>query len=138
MKDPYNLTSDDIRSWAYDAKSYEPIQDWDLMISPELHSELCIELAGDEACPKWDYFMSILYLMVGNTFRSKNASNSKRYAEQIIKSVSHLQNSRFRLLCERYRKLCDLPSSFSYDDWCAGGWVAKDKKVAEQGAASDR
>ncbi|BDS07431.1 hypothetical protein NT6N_24710 [Oceaniferula spumae] len=137
MRDTCNPYADDIREWAYDPKAMEPEQDWDLIISHLPYDELFVELAADNDCPKWDYFMSLIYLIAGDAVRTNYVSESRDRVGRLISCTERIPRHRFHVFRSRYKDLCDAPETFCYDDWCAGGWVAKDKKEAEQGASSD-
>lgn len=131
MKDTWNPTSDEIRDWASDSASLEPEQDWDLCLSHLPYDKLYVEFAADSGCPKQDYFLRLLYLIVGNAVRSSFAAESKGR----IKSLLHLARSQsgqaLFLFSQRSEELLAEPESFEYDDWCAGGIVAKDMAEPE-------
>src|SRR6266498_4073214 len=66
MRSRYNPTAEDLRTWAYDSSSEEPAQDWDLSLATIPYDDLFLEFASDVDCPKRDYFLSLLYLIVGD------------------------------------------------------------------------
>ena len=65
--DPVNPTSDELRAWAFDAHAPEPIQDFELCVddpADPARLELLFALAGDPACPKREFFLDVLGLLV--------------------------------------------------------------------------
>lgn len=70
MIDPWNPTSSEIRSWAYDPEADDPCQDWALALSWLQDESVYLSLAADDRCPKRRFFLSLLYLMVGDAVRT--------------------------------------------------------------------
>lgn len=120
-----------IREWAYDPDAIEPVQDWDLVISHLPYDELYVELAADNTCPKWEYFMGLMYLIAGDAVRTGYRSESKERVEHLISCTESIPRHRFHLLRTRYREICSHPEKFDYDDWELNGWVVRDREAAE-------
>jgi len=121
MRSPYNPITEDIRSWAFEVGAEEPVQDWDLMLAHVAQDELYLELASDDACPKADYFLALLYLIVGDAVRTVYGERTKDQIESMLKKGE----ARFPKRCiylwiQRSKHLLAHPESFQYDDWCAG------------------
>jgi len=70
FNDPHPPTAEEIRSWAANPDSVEPIQDCDIIVQWQACSDLVLELAADAACPNQAYFLHILYFIVGSAVRS--------------------------------------------------------------------
>jgi hypothetical protein len=121
MRDPANPIADDIRHWAFDATAEEPIQDWDLILSTVAQTDLFLELAATNECPKADYFLAVLYLIVGDAVRTGYNTHSKGEINGLLKKAesSHSHRS-IHLWTQRSRHLIAHPETFQYDDWCAG------------------
>jgi len=121
MRSPYNPVAEDIRSWAFDVGAEEPVQDWDLMLAHVAQDELFLELASDDACPKADYFLALLYLIVGDAVRTDYAGRTKDRIEGLLKKGEASFPKRcIYLWIRRSKDLLAHPESFRYDDWCAG------------------
>ena len=126
MKDPGNPTTEDIRLWAYDPETTAPEQDWDIIISSdsELHS-LFVRLADDDSCPKALFFLRVLYLIIGDSVRTKSRSLSKdAIAVFLAASVPNCTTPELQLWYNRSVDLLNNPAKFDYSDWCEGGLAA--------------
>lgn len=121
MRNPYNPTPEEIRAWAYDADAMEPVQDFDLMVADEPNDALCLELAADPACPKRRWFLSVLYLVVGDAVRSGFKVRSREAVEALLERGGSLHHPDVEAWRRHSRALLDDPRSFDYDAWCAGG-----------------
>ena len=128
MKDPWNPKKEELRKWAYDPESKWPDQDFDLSVTEIHFSELILECAIDENCPKKDFFLSCAYILVGDAVRSGFNSTTKENVQDFLKAVKITNNKNLLLLFERATKLIKNPLLFDYDLWCAEGFVRKDKQ----------
>ncbi len=75
--DAVNPTDEEIERWAYIADAdYPPemSQDWDLCVTEPGRADLLERLASDPGCPNRKFFLSCLYLLVGDAVRSNGAS----------------------------------------------------------------
>jgi|TARA_B100000700_G_scaffold319756_1_gene415600 hypothetical protein len=124
FNDPWNPSSSEVREWAYTASAIEPCQDWDLSLSWVGFGHDFIEYASDANCPNADYFLHVLYFMVGDSVRSKFHSKHKSSVREFINSGNSSKNFKVRLWAQRAAKLIDNIESFDYESWC-GGQLAK-------------
>jgi hypothetical protein len=121
MRSPYNPLAEDIRRWAFDVGAEEPVQDWDLILADVDQDELFLELASDDACPKADYFLALLYLIVGDAVRTDYVGCNKDRIEALLKkSEASFPKRCIYLWAKRSKHLIAHPEAFQYDDWCAG------------------
>jgi hypothetical protein len=121
MRDPYNPTAEALRLWAYDADAEVPAQDWELILSTVPYDDLFLEFASDEDCPKADYFLALLYLIVGDAVRSTYRTKKEEEVESLLlKAEKKFPKRWIYLWVQRSRDLLAHPERFSYDDWCAG------------------
>ena len=121
MRSSSNPLPDDIRRWAYTPNAKEPVQDWDLLLSRIHQEDLFMELATDDACPNADYFLKVLYLIVGDAVRTNFRSHTKTHIENLLtKAETRFQKRCIYLWIRRSRQLMTDPKSFVYDEWCAG------------------
>lgn len=121
MDDPWNPGPRDVREWAYDEASLEPCQDWDLALLWNCPEKAILEAASDPECPKREYMVGILYLVVGSAVREKFKSHPLPVIEGFIersKQYDHPDIQQWRK--ESFELLKD-PSRFSYEYWCSGG-----------------
>ena len=126
MRDPINPLRSEIRDWAFEEGALEPVQDWDLHLASLREFDLYIELAADDSCPSWDYFLRVLYLLVGDAVRTNFQTQSTGAIKEILAMTEPFPRHRLHLFRKRSRELLDDPSKFNYDDWCAGMLVARD------------
>ena len=128
MTNPSNPTSEDIRSWAFDADAEEPVQDWDLLLSTVAQENLFLELASNDDCPKADFFLALLYLISGDAVRTDYKSHSRDAIESLLKKAeANFPKRCIYLWVRRSRHLMEHPEEFRYDDRCAGV-LARDKE----------
>jgi hypothetical protein len=129
MRSRFNPTAEDIRLWAFDAESQEPAQDWDLTLATVAYDDLFMQLAGDDACPKRDYFLALLYLIVGDAVRTGYRTKAKEDVEALLKKAEvRFPKRPVYLWTQRSRELLQHPERFKYDEWCAGG-LAREKRA---------
>lgn len=122
MKSATHPTAEELRAWAFDADADEPVQDWDLILSWIAYEDVYAELASTKTCPKADYFLALLYFIVGDAVRAEYRNRSRPDIEALISKLEQ----RFpayviRQWGNRSRELLAHPETFRYKDWCAGG-----------------
>jgi len=120
MIDPWNPTPQEIRSWAYDPDADEPCQDWDLALSWLQDESVYLSLATDDACPKRRFFLSLLYLMVGDAVRTDFRACPKPIVTGLIEQGSEYSHPDIIAWQRRSRELLANPATFQYDAWCGG------------------
>jgi hypothetical protein len=110
---------EEIEKWAYQAHADEPQQDFDLLLSNEPH-DLYLDLAADLSCPKHQYFLSVLYLIVGDAVRTNYQTQSQKFIEQYLAKGKQRQAPLVNKWVDRSQKLMFEPEKFDYEDWCGG------------------
>lgn len=120
MIDPWNPTPNEIRSWAYDPDAAEPCQDWDLALSWLQDEAVYLSLATDDDCPKRRFFLSLLYLMVGDAVRSDFRARPKPIVIGLIEHGNEYPHPDISTWQRRSRELIACPATFEYDAWCGG------------------
>jgi hypothetical protein len=123
--DPLHPTPDEIREWAYDVDALEPCQDWDLVLSWVQHEPVFLELASDDSCPSRRYFLSLIYLMVGDAVRTSFRNRPRPLIEAFIARGDQYDHPDIKRWQVRSRELLKRPELFNYERWCAGG-LARD------------
>ncbi|MFV8228684.1 hypothetical protein [Mycolicibacterium fortuitum] len=111
--DVVNPTLEEIRAWAYSG-SFEPMQDWDLIIADVDNLELLLELVGDPACSAREYLLGSLYCLVGH---------SDRTDPRLLRTAESARASSDAWIATWGRRVCQAaehPSDFDRTDWC--GW----------------
>lgn len=130
--DVYNPTADDLRSWAYDADA-EQVQDFELFVTDISMADIILELAADPACPNRRFFLSCLYLLVGNNFRAgPDGAPSRDFTHrswrkavapirEFVERSQEQADPVIRRWAERSLELFARPRTIVYDEWCDGG-----------------
>jgi hypothetical protein len=122
MQDEWNPTTDELRAWAYGQDpDFEPDPDFDLSVARLEHAELLMEGAADPACGQRDFFVRVLYLLVGDAVRSEGEEHDLGVLSQLVDDAAESADERLQLWAERARELLEHPERFDYDDWCDGG-----------------
>ena len=132
MRDPINTMRSEIREWAFIEGAQEPEQDWDLQLANLREFDLYVELAANDLCPARDYFLRILYLIVGDAVRTSFQTESKECIQEILAMTERFPRHRFHLFRHRSIELLENPTTFDYDDWCGGMLVTRDSKLNQQ------
>lgn len=127
MHDPWNPSPDEIREWAYDADALAPCEDFDLALQWTRHEKALFECASDGRCPKQDFFLRVLYLIVGDAARTGYRSTPLPIVEGFIKRGDEYRNPAIQTWQHRSRELIKNPKHFEYEAWCAGGLVRNDR-----------
>lgn len=121
MKNASQPTVEELRAWAFDADASEPVQDWDLILSWLPYDVVYLELASSRECPKADFFLSLLYFIVGDAVRTEFRSRKKESIKELLSEAQVRFPARvIHQWCQRSRDLLAHPERFSYADWCAG------------------
>jgi hypothetical protein len=121
--DYLNPTNEEIHAWAYTPDVYAPDLDWDIIISTIKEDRLYLTLANDPKCPTSLFFLSLLYLIVGNAVRTNYFSRTRKEIEDLIGAAGHTDNPKLKRLVERARVLISNPASFDYHSWAGGGFA---------------
>jgi hypothetical protein len=124
FEDPWNPTSTEIRQWAFEADAMHPCQDWELALLWTGFEDLFLELAADRRCPSKDFFLSMLYLMVGDYVRRGVDHQVQFNLKDFIGKADGLDSDALRTWQRRSLDLLRHPEKFDYEEWCAGRLAA--------------
>ena len=123
---------DEIRAWAFADDRAEPHQDYELALANTREFDLFIELAADDSCPARDYFLRILYQIVGGAVMTKYWEESEETIAMILEKTERYPIRKFEILRQRSASLIEDPELFDYGDWCSGGFVTRDLEGSER------
>jgi hypothetical protein len=118
--DPWNPSSNDIREWAFDAGADAPVQDFGLVLLWAHDERVYLDLASSDDCPKRRFFLSVLYLMVGDAVRNNFNGGPRSIIDGLIANGDNFPHPGIHKWPQRSRDLIANPESFDYDDWCGG------------------
>jgi hypothetical protein len=117
-----SLEDQGLREWAYSPAAVEPQQDFDLLLAT-MPRRSHVEFAGDAACPKAEYFLRILYLIVGDAVRTAYSSDCRDTIDDLLQAGRAQGSARVLAWVARSERLMLHPEEFDFDLWCAGGFV---------------
>jgi hypothetical protein len=121
--DPWNPSSAEVRTWAYTAGAAAPCEDWDLSLLWARHERDYLEFAADPHCPNSDYFLHVLYFVVGHAVRNEYRSVPEPVILGFIDLAANAKNHRLQCWRVRALRLLKRPDEFQYEAWCAGGFA---------------
>jgi hypothetical protein len=121
MKEVWNPTHEEIKEWAYRNEPTE--DDWDLAITKPENAELLFVLATEERCPKKSFFLSCLYLLVGDYVRCKGKGHNRTIIDGLLEYTEHFNDKKIKEWAERSKQLINNPDTFDYQLWCNGGYA---------------
>jgi hypothetical protein len=117
LKDPWNPTEAEIFAWAFDANASYPDQDWDLVIADLRYKHLMLFLATNKKCPKRDFFLSCLYLIVREAVQSNWQNFKQVEIEQLLIDAHQYDDAEISRWIERTKALIADPSHFDPQSW---------------------
>jgi hypothetical protein len=116
----FDATEEDIGKWARDPEGLCE-QDWDIAFTGIGHEPLFIELAADENCPKREFFLCCLYLLVGDAVRTQGHTTPYSHLEELFVRADATTKPWLVEWVKQSRDLIANPGRFRYDLWCDGG-----------------
>lgn len=128
---PLNATDEEIVQWAYtpDAQWEE---DSDIVLASLGKNVLILKLASDPKCPNRDFFLSCLYILVGDAARTKFRPEDLKPIDELLKKAEKVDDELIARWVKRSRELiASNPPYIDYEKWCDGGWVNEDSKATE-------
>jgi hypothetical protein len=112
-----------------------PVQDWDLAVADIRHGRLLLDLASDRQCPQRDFFLSCLYLLVGDAVRSQGRSTDFASLEGLLREAEARNEPCLGLWAKHARHVLANPGEFDYRQWCDGG-LARQSIEADHGSTT--
>jgi hypothetical protein len=80
-----------------------------------------MRLASAEDCAKQEYFLSLLYLIVGDAVRTEYRTRNREDIERLLAEAElRFPAHPIHIWVQRSRALIAGEQPFSYMDWCAG------------------
>lgn len=122
MIDPYNPTKDEITEWAFEKKSYL-IQDWELVLIQDISNiDLIVTLYKDDKCEKKKFFLSCLYVYIGDFVRTKHLKSQSEiiFSEELLRKSLNDSDSEISIWAKRATDLMENPDKYTYEYWGLG------------------
>jgi hypothetical protein len=121
FKDPWNPSSSEVRAWAYTAGVEQPCEDWDLALAWARHERDYLAFAQDPVCPQRDFFLHLLYFIVGDAVRKDFRTVAEPVVRGFVDRAADSASVRLQLWRRRALGLLARPQEFDYAAWCGGG-----------------
>ena len=125
MRDPINPTRDRIRMWAFTEDAMKPEQVWELFLSSSREIDLTLNLPPMTTVRQRTTLSKFSVKTIGDAVRTNSMKESEGSIREIHKMTEKFPRYRFHLLRQRSEEFLDNPSTFIYDDWCAGSLSAR-------------
>ena len=114
-----NPTVEEVRAWAYSGDDW-PHEEWDLFLSWTREVDLFIQLATDHKCPKQDFFLHMLYYIVGSTYGEPNKSDKLERIECYSEKGSDIKHGAIKAWRGNVHDLLKNRVKYNYDNWRGG------------------
>jgi hypothetical protein len=126
FSDAVNPTDAEIVRWAgIEGAHYPPemSQDWDLCVTEPGRRDLLLRLASDASCPNRKFFLSCLYLLIGDAVRSNGHTWHLDEASAWLRVDRPSLPEDIALFLDRALQLVGGTEPFDYEKWCDGGYA---------------
>jgi hypothetical protein len=116
FKDVWNPTDEEIIAWA---KSDEgmPEEDFDLALITEENDGLLISLAQDKNSHKRNFFIHVLYFMIGDAVYLENTDRMD-YLKNFLTDLEFSDDAELEKWKNESIELLNNTDKFDYDYWC--------------------
>jgi hypothetical protein len=120
FRSPTNPSLDDLRAWGYDSEATQPIPDWDLVLTWTMERArfaLCLELASDPNCPKWRFFLDLLYFVFEYGSRHGGIRDRPWQYQSFLELARGIDDPHVKHWRHRAGLLFGRPESFDASQW---------------------
>jgi len=114
-----NPTIEEVRNWAYSEDDW-PHDEWDLFLSWTREVALFIELATDHKCPKQNFFLHMLYYIVGITYSEPNKTDKLDHIKNYSEKSTGIKHGAIRKWRSNVDDLLNNKVKYNYDNWRGG------------------
>jgi hypothetical protein len=130
---PVDPSAAELKAWAYNPDSV-PLQsmppDWDLLVSGDRLVMTLFELAMDRSCPARRFALHCLYIYAADGIRTQFRAHPKRRLRKLVQQAESIGDEPMQVWAHNSRVLLAKPDLFDYHDWCEGGLVRSNRKLA--------
>jgi hypothetical protein len=120
FKDVANPTPTELTAWAFsDPKTW--MQDWHIIVTRPGLADTLVVLAANPRCPEQEFFLTCLYLLVGDAVWSRYHTSTAEEIDSLLLRTRGNPNVWIETWVERSTRLIENPSTFDSDDWCHSG-----------------
>lgn len=130
---PVDPTAAELRSWAYQpdsvALSNMPTY-WDLLVAGDRLITTVFELAMDPKCPARRFALHCLYIYAADGIRTEFSHHPKRRLRKLVQKAETDGDTLMTTWAFNVRMLLARPELFDYREWCEGGLVRSNRRLA--------
>ncbi|WNO10497.1 hypothetical protein [Teredinibacter sp. KSP-S5-2] len=112
---PNNPTEDELTEWAFSEKEW-PDQNWDLFLVWHGRFDWYIRLAEDYTCPKRQFFIDLLYYVVGYSFK-KTEVDTDALLLRLVKEAQNVKSKEVRIWRHKIKLLKSGDLVFIQEEW---------------------
>lgn len=132
----YLLEDSELKAWAYKPELFEGVgQDFELTVATLHRSEIILQCASDNDCPKQCFFVCCAYQIVGDAVRSANHRELDSGVLGFIRRAEKTGNEHLLEFAWRAKHLIENTSEFDYGEWCCG--LLARRNFSEIGTCND-
>ena len=114
-----NPTVEEVKAWAYSDENW-PHEEWDLFLCWTREVGLFIELATDHKCPKKNFFLHMLYYIIGTTYSEPNKTGKLERIKSYAEKGAFVKHGDIKAWRSHIVELLSGSSKYSYDNWRGG------------------
>lgn len=126
-------TPAELRAWAYQpdsvALSTMPPY-WDLLVAGDRLVSTVFELAVDTKCPARRFALHCLYIYAADGIRTDFSAHPKRRLRKLVERAEAEGDELVSTWAYNVRVLLARPTLFDFRDWCEGGLVRSQRRLA--------
>jgi hypothetical protein len=126
-------TPAELRAWAYqpDSVSLQSMPPyWDLLVAGDRLVSTVFDLAIDPACPARRFALHCLYIYAADGIRTDFSAHPKRRLRKLVEKAEADGDELLATWAYNVRVLLARPALFDFRDWCEGGLVRSQRRLA--------
>lgn len=126
-------TAAELRAWAYQPDSV-PLQTmppyWDLLVAGDRLVSTVFDVAMDAACPARRFALHCLYIYAADGIRTDFSAHPRRRLRKLVERAEADGDEMMLTWAYNVRVLLARPTLFDFHDWCEGGLVRSQRRLA--------
>ena len=130
---PVDPTPAELRAWAYRpdmTKMRAMPPEWDLLVASDRLVGTLFELALDGNCPARRFALHCLYIYAADGIRTNFRAHPKRRFRKLVEQAERDGDELMGTWAHNSRMLLARQDLFVYRDWCEGGLVRENRRLA--------
>ncbi len=126
-------TPAELRAWAYqpDSVSLSSMPPyWDLLVAGDRLVATVFDLAMDASCPARRFALHCLYIYAADGIRTDFSAHPKRRLRKLVEKAEADGDELLATWAYNVRVLLARPALFDFREWCEGGLVRSQRRLA--------